>query len=179
MFNNIIFRKGKIMTATLHLATGAASALFVQKYFPVKRNWIENAPKNFLFTADFINLNCVFVFFAGLLSHIFFDSFSHTEYSLQGQALMLLLCLEGFVTSLLVLFGQNSARFWLLVWGMIGAALPDALHFAGEYFNFEWFRIVHSLLHVYHGTIDLVLVGHFSEMVLVAVSIIYIRVQSA
>ena len=58
------------MTASVHLATGAAGALFIQNYLPAKYDWNYDVGWRYFFG-----------FLAGLLSHIVFDAFPHAEYT--------------------------------------------------------------------------------------------------
>src|SRR3989344_7839456 len=131
MFNDkIFFLKRRNMTASVHLATGAAGALFVQNYLSVKYDWNYDVRKRYLFG-----------FVAGLLAHVVFDALGHAEYSVQGITLLFLLWVEVCVTLLAVLGFSNRVMMPLLMWGMIGGAIPDLLYFAHEYTGikiFEW-----------------------------------------
>lgn len=155
------------MIASVHLATGAASALFVQNYLSVKYDWRYDIGKRYLFG-----------FIAGLLSHIVFDVFPHAEYSLHGEALMAVLCLEGAVMMAVIPGWQGPVMAQLLTWGMIGAAVPDGLYYAGRYFGIEWLKQAHSLLHVFHGEAVFIYMSHPLQAAIAVASVVYVRQSS-
>jgi len=156
------------MTASVHLATGAASALFVQNYLSAKYDWQYDIGRRYLLG-----------FVAGLLSHIVFDAFPHAEYSLHGEALMAVLCLEGVVMMAVIPGWQGPVMAQLLTWGMIGAALPDAFYFVGRYFDIEWLKQAHSLLHVFHGKVLFIYSSHPIQAMIAIAAVIYVRIKSA
>ena len=156
------------MTASVHLATGAASALFVQNYLSVKYDWQYDVGRRYLLG-----------FVAGLLSHIVFDAFPHAEYTQHGEALMAILCLEGAVMMAVIPSWQGPVMAQLLTWGMIGAAVPDGLYYTGKYFSFELLERVHSLLHVFHGKVLFIYSSHPIQAMIAIAAVIYVRIKSA
>ena len=156
------------MTASVHLATGAASALLIQNYLSVKYDWRYNIGRRYFFG-----------FVAGLLSHIIFDALPHAEYTQHGEALMAVLCLEGVVMMAVIPGWQGPVMAQLLTWGMIGAALPDAFHFAGDYFGIEWLNQAHSLFHVFHGEVVFVYMSHPIQVMIAIAAVVYVRIKSS
>ncbi|OGN02336.1 MAG: hypothetical protein A2651_01060 [Candidatus Yanofskybacteria bacterium RIFCSPHIGHO2_01_FULL_42_12] len=96
------------LTASLHLAAGAATGVAIQKYLSLDASLPERA-------------FCAFV--AGLLSHIFLDAFPHQEYSSGGRVLwafilgetglvfaLVLIPVDNFVAGTIIFFWDGWRR---------------------------------------------------------------------
>ncbi|MBI2064221.1 MAG: hypothetical protein HYT66_00715 [Candidatus Yanofskybacteria bacterium] len=160
------------MTASLHFATGAAGALFVQSCLPVKYDWNYDVGRRYLFG-----------FLAGVLSHMVFDSVPHPEYSLYGEALMAVLCLEGVAMMAVILLGVGFRRgpvmAQLLIWGMVGAVLPDGFRFVHEYTGVVLFKWLFDMFHLWHGGLPWVYANFYVQGVIALAAVVYVRSKSA
>lgn len=125
------------MTASTHLAVGAAASVAIQKYLP-NSNKTEK-----LF----------FGFMAGFASHLLLDSFPHQEYGVGGLALILVLLGEITGTFYLLLSFRKAAMANLIIFfGMAGGAIPDFLYFFSRIFlnrfqSEELTTIIHLFSH--------------------------------
>lgn len=152
------------MIASTHLAVGAASALLIQEYIPVKWD---------------IKTRYILGLGAGILSHIAFDSLGHAEYSVQGIALFSLLWVEVGVTLLAVLGFSNRVMMPLLMWGMFWGAVPDLLYFAHEFTGIKVFELGHAILHLTHGWLITLYVNHATQIGITVCAIVYIRIRAS
>ena len=153
------------MIASTHLAVGAASALFVQRYVSTKDEY--DVVKKYLFG-----------FGAAIFSHMVLDSIYHLEYSLQGQALTSCLVVEFILVSMVLLFGQkNPVIQKMIVLGIIGGALPDGLYFVSLFTGWNWLLMVHDLLHVTHGMLSWLYANYFVQVLVTLLAVFYVRIK--
>ena len=155
------------MTASLHLAAGAATGVAIQKYLSPDASLPERAL-------------CAFI--AGLLSHIFLDVFPHQEYSLEGLSLWAVILAEtGLISALVLPSAGGLACCIIIFFAMVGSTLPDLLDLSGVYFiKLKWLAGLSDIMHLnVHGIIPLGFKINFWWQSLAAVLLIlYVRIKS-
>ena len=152
------------MTASVHFATGAASALFIQRYGSIKYG---------------IYPRYAWGFVAGVMSHVVFDAIPHAEYSIVGKDLFLLLCLEAMLLMWVLIPNRNLVMSQLLAWGYVGGALPDVLGMAGRHLGWDTLIWLNEILHLSHGKVNLFFADYMIQLSIVVVCVIYVRIKSA
>ncbi|OGN08707.1 MAG: hypothetical protein A3J46_06570 [Candidatus Yanofskybacteria bacterium RIFCSPHIGHO2_02_FULL_41_11] len=129
------------MTAPVHYAAGALSALLVPKF-------ITNKPNNLV-------IQSIVALGLSILSHVILDLFEHSHYRVNGPTLMTVLVLETMVMAVILLSIPTKESFtakgFILI-GMFGAAIPDVAHIA--------------ILHVFHGKIAFIYLNNFAQFIL-------------
>lgn len=153
------------MTASTHLAVGAAVGLVAQRCLSFS---VSDPEKLF------------WAFVAGFSSHIILDAFPHQEYGFGDSKLGLVLLVE--VTAIIVLLISPSRSLMtnaVIFFGMAGGALPDVIELAHRYvINWHWLDVLGSKIHFCHGTIPLGFTVSFNFqlfMALIAVLIVRLR----
>src|SRR3989344_5520385 len=156
------------MIASVHFATGAASALLAQGLLPKKYDWQYDVGKRY-----------VFGFAAGIASHVVFDAVPHAEYTLPGVVLVYILLMEATLMMALLLGVRNPVMSQLLAWGYIGGALPDVLGIVGKGFGWDVLIWPHEILHITHSIAEPLFAGFRTQIGIVVVCILYVRIRSA
>lgn len=130
------------MTASTHLAVGAAVGLTAQRFLS---SCVSNPEKLF------------WAFVAGLASHLFLDAFQHQEYGFGGTKLGWVLLVEITVMIVLLLSPSRSlVTDEVIFFGMAGGALPDVIELTHRYvINWHWLNVLGSKIHFCHGAISL------------------------
>ncbi len=99
------------MIASTHLAVGAASGIFIQKYISVRHDF---------------KLRFAVASLAGVATHLFLDALPHEEYS--DKLPWPLLIAEMIAVSLVIFSPDSKWRVNMVIFfGMSGAAFPDLL----------------------------------------------------
>jgi len=147
------------LIASVHLAAGSATALFVTSYSPLL---VSNKSK--------VALALV----AGIASHVILDTFPHQEYMERWP--WLLVIAETIAILMFVLSAQYSiTRNSVLFIGMAGAAIPDLFHISRGHL----FRSL-DVLHFFHGSLPSAFwMSMFWQSVITCLAIIYIKIKSA
>ena len=141
------------------------SALLIQKYVPVQYG---------LKSRYFLG------FGVAILSHVVLDSISHSEYNIESRTMMLWLFMETILILAIMLFGQkNTIVRKIIVWGIIGGALPDGLYFIDRYTGWDWFLLPHNFLHITHGTLPWLYANYYVQILITLGAIFFVRAQSA
>lgn len=155
------------MTASLHLAAGAAAGVAVQKY---------------LFSDVGLAGKIFWAFVAGVASHVLFDMFPHQDYELNVFVLWTVVLAEAVLVLTLVLPLARSFTSGLILFsGVVGGALPDFLGVVHDnFFKHLWLANLGSFIHLYgHGIVPLPFKINFWWQSLVAVMLIlFVRVKS-
>ena len=143
------------MIASTHLAVGAISGLYVQKYLPPQSGILERMAVGFC---------------AGVMSHIIVDAVPHQEYTVQGLKLGVVLLVEiGFIFAFVFYFSRESAVNWIIFGGMAGGAVPDLLGLVYRYIvAWGWLDSLSGLVHLLHGEVPIGLEVSFSFQILLA-----------
>jgi len=156
------------MIASVHFATGAASALLVQELLPKKYDWQYDVGKRY-----------VFGFAAGVVSHVLFDAVPHTEYTVEGEALLSLLFVEAALMMVFLLGVVNPVVSQLLAWGYLGGALPDVLGMAGRKLGWAVLTWPYEVLHITHDIAEPLFAGFWMQITIAAACVIYVRIRAA
>jgi hypothetical protein len=156
------------MTASVHFATGAASALLVQRFLSSKYDWNYDVGRRYMFG-----------FLAGVASHLIFDAVPHAEYSMKGEALLSILCLEAAVMMWILLSNQGPVMSQLLAWGLVGGALPDVMGMAGKHLDWQILVWPYEIFHLTHDKAELFFASYAIQSVIVVACIIYVRFKTA
>ncbi len=154
------------MIASAHLACGAASGIFVQKYLPPRFYWISR---------------CLAAFVAGLASHVILDAWPHWEYMQYGSRLWAILLVETFVV-LFCLLNRHRSRIMNIVifCGMVGGAVPDlALLVWEKLFLWEPLLYFYFAMHIFHGSLPFFKIGLVLQIFLSVLAVIYVKSKSA
>lgn len=154
------------MIASVHLACGAASGIFVQKNLPV------------VFKKEY---RCLSAFLAGIFSHIILDAWPHWEYSQTGPRLLVIVFVETLAVFFSV-FGISKSRIvnYTLFCGMVGGALPDlSLMIWEKVFFWNPLLYFHFMMHVFHGSLPVFQIGWFFQIILAIIAIRYVKLKSA
>lgn len=155
------------MTASFHLAGGAAAGILAQGILPSDSSNIEKIAISFG---------------AGFLSHLLLDAFPHQEYSFGGAKLGLMLFLE--ITAILVLLLSPSNSLLVnavIFFGMVGGAMPDMIELAYIYvLNWSWLGNLGSAAHFFHGDMPTGLkVNLYFQALITIVAVIFVKSQPA
>lgn len=153
------------MTAPVHYAVGAASALFVQNFLPASAG-----PKTRIATA----------LAAAVASHVAADAIPHAEHFLKGWKLAAELVVETIVM-LFVLVGASRSPFVaaLILAGMAGAAIPDGLSMLSRIVDLPVLSLVDGKMHLSHGKLNLFYANFFLQLAITALCSIYVRQSSS
>lgn len=155
------------MTASTHLAVGAAASVAVQRYLPNS----SNSKKIFL------------GFVAGFAPHLLLDSFPHQEYGLEGLMLASVLFVEIAMTFFLFLSFRKSAVINLIVFfGMVGGAIPDFIYFFSRVFlNKSQSEDLTTIIHLFsHETAPLGFeVSIYIQMFLTLMALCFVNIKLA
>ncbi len=153
------------MTAPVHYAIGAASALLIQNYLPVE-------------SSSETRVACALV--VAIASHIAADVIPHAEHFLKGGYLVLELVVETMVM-LAVLVGAARSPFiaTVILAGMAGAAIPDGLSVLSRFVYLPALAWVDSKTHMYHSKLNLFYANLWVQLVITVLCSIYVRIRSA
>ncbi len=153
------------MTAPVHYAIGAASALLVQNYLPV-----GSGDKTRIAWALGI----------AIVSHVAVDAIPHDEHFLKGNYLAIELVIES-VVMLAVLIGASRSPLVakVILAGMAGAAIPDGLSMLSHCVSWPALSWVDHKLHLLHGKLNLFYANFFLQSVITVLCSIYVRIKSA
>lgn len=162
------FDSWRAMIASVHFATGAASALLAQKLLSKRYDWNYDLGKRYMLG-----------FAAGIFSHLVFDAVPHAEYSLEGEALLSLLFVEAALVMVFLLDVRNPAMSQLLAWGYIGGALPDIMGMAGRKLGWAVLAWPYEILHITHDIAEPLFASFWMQAVIVVMCIAYVRIKSA
>lgn len=156
------------MTASLHLAAGAAAGVAVQKY---------------LFPNAGLAGKIFWAFVAGVASHALFDMFPHQDYELNVFVLWTVVLAEAVLVLILVLPLAKGPVYRLVVFlAMVGGVLPDFLGVVYDnFFKYLWLANLSSFLHLYsHGIIPLSFkINFWWQSLLAALLVLFARIKSA
>ncbi|HEY4474619.1 MAG TPA: hypothetical protein VJC06_01710 [Candidatus Paceibacterota bacterium] len=153
------------MTASTHLAVGAAVGVVAQEFLAFG----ESKPENFFWA-----------FVAGFVSHLVLDAFTHQEYSFGGTKLGFVLFFE--VTAMLVLLlspGRSLMVNAVIFFGMVGGALPDVIELAHRYvINWPWLDVLGSKIHFCHGLVSFGSMASFQLQFFIAlIAVLFVRLR--
>ena len=153
------------MTAPVHYAIGAASALFIQNFLP---------------TSASTQTRIIAAFVAAIISHIAADTVPHAEHFLKGRYLAMELVVETIVM-LAVLVGASRSPLvaTVILAGMAGAAAPDGLGMISRYVDWPALSWVDDKIHLSHGKFNLFYASFFLQSVITVLCSIYVRIKSA
>jgi len=152
------------MTAPVHYAIGAASALLIQNYLPS-----GSGDKTRIARALGI----------AIVSHVIADTIPHDEHFFTGWKLTLELIIETIVM-LFVLVGASRSPFiaYVILAGMAGAAIPDGLGMLSRVVDLPVLSLVDVQMHVYHGKLNLFYANFFLQLVITVLCSFYVRIKS-
>jgi len=154
--------------ASVHLSCGAASALFIQKYIPLKFK---------------IESRCFCAFFAGLASHVAVDAWPHWEYTQTGSKLWAILLVETLFVSWALLgtsLGRSRFVAGIIFFGMVGGAVPDlSLMIWEKWFFWQPLLYFHFVMHIFHSVLPFFTIGPVLQVILAGAAIIYVQLKSA
>lgn len=153
------------MTAPVHYAVGAASALLIQEYLPE-----ESGQES----------RIVWALAVAIASHIAADTIPHAEHFLKGRYLATELVVETIVM-LAVLVGASSSPFvaTIILAGMAGAAVPDGLGMLNRWVDWPVLSWLDDKMHLSHGKLNLFYANFFLQLVITVLCSIYVRIKSA
>ncbi len=153
------------MTAPVHYAVGAASALFIQNYLPFE-------------TGD--KTRIAWALGVAIASHATADTIPHAEPFFKGFQLVLELVVET-VVMLAVLAGASRSPLvtMIILAGMAGAAVPDGLTMLNRVVNWPVLLWVDSKIHFYHGKLPLLYANLWTQLAITVLCSIYVRIKSA
>ena len=153
------------MTAPVHHAIGAASALLIQKYLPAGSS--QGARMGWAFGI-------------AILSHVAADAIPHAEHFLKGWRLWLELIVETTVM-LAVLVGASRSPFVaaVILAGMAGAAIPDGLGMLSHRVSWPALLWADNKMHLTHGKLNLFYANFFLQLVITVLCSIYVRIESS
>lgn len=155
------------MTASFHVAAGAAAGVVVQEY---------------MFPDSGLVGKMFWAFVAGVAFHILLDVFPHQEYALRGFGLWAAVLAETVLVLVLVLPSARSPAIGLVLFSaMVGGALSDFLGMAYEYFfRRVWLAELSKFLHLYsHGTVPFPFeVNFWWQSLLAALLVLFTRFKS-
>lgn len=153
------------MTAPVHYAVGAASALLIQEYLPEESGQESRV---------------VWALAVAIASHIAADAIPHAEHFLKGRYLATELVVETIVM-LAVLVGASSSPFvaTIILAGMAGAAVPDGLGMLSRWVDWPVLSWLDDKMHLSHGKLNLFYANFFLQLVITVLCSIYVRIKSA
>ena len=153
------------MTAPVHYAIGAASALLIQKYLPAGSGQ---------------EARIAWALGIAIASHIAADVVPHAEHFLKGWRLALELIAETIVM-LGILIGASGSPFMAMVIlaGMAGAAIPDGLGMLSRCVDWPALSWADDKMHLFHGKLNLFYANYFLQLVFTVLCSIYVRIKSA
>lgn len=153
------------MTAPVHYAVGAASALLIQNYLSAKSSR---------------NKRIAWALGIAIVSHIAMEAIPHSEHFLKGWYLALELVVETLVTlGVLVGVARSPLVAAIILAGMAGAAIPDGFTELNHYIGLPALSWVDNKMHMYHGKFHLFYANLFLQLVITVLCSIYVRVKSA
>lgn len=157
------------MTASTHLAVGAAAGLVAQEFLSPNAITPEK-----LFWA----------FASGIVSHMILDAVPHQEYSIDGFRLGAMILAEAGVVFALVLSLRNSPLMNSIIFlGMVGGALSDVIELVYFYIlSWNWLRVLSGIIHfahykrpIYSGFV----LNFYLQAILAIIAVVFARFKSA
>lgn len=155
------------MTASLHLAAGAAAGAAVKEY---------------LFPDAELSGKMFWAFVAGVASHALLDMFPHQDYELDVFVLRTVVLAEAVLVLAFVLPLAGSFTAGLILFsGVVGGALPDLLGaVCDNFFKHLWLANLGSFLHLYsHGIIPFPFkINFWWQSLMAAILVLFVRIKS-
>ena len=153
------------MTASTHLAVGAATGLVAQEFLSPN----ASVPEKLFWS-----------FTAGFISHMVLDAIPHQEYVIDGFQLGAMILLETGIVFALVLSVRNSLLInSIIFFGMAGGALPDGIELVYLYIlSWDWLRVLGGIIHLSHYKKPIssgFVLNFYLQAVLAVIAVVFVK----